>query len=317
MTTRKEKYRPHKTDFIDILTTSRPLLDHFLNVAQRLKQQYKTTGRNEPLVAGKVLAMIFEKPSLRTRVSFDVAMNHLGGSAIYISPNEIGLGVRESVPDAARVLSGFCDAIMARTFAHATVEGLAQNSYGPVINGLSDHSHPCQVMADVMTIQEHFGHLDDLTVAYVGDGNNVARSLLEVCGLMGLGFRIATPRGYELDEKSIAAAKKTSESLNFFATTDPQEAVSRADIIYTDTWISMGQEKEKQMRLPIFQPYQINRQLLSAAPGHAVVMHCLPAYRGVEITDEVLDGEHSVVFDQAENRLHFQKGLLAVLIGGQ
>ena len=244
-------------------------------------------------------------------------MTHLGGAAIYITPGEIGLGTRESVPDAARVLSGFCDAIMARTFAHATVEGLAQNSYGPVINGLSDHSHPCQVMADVMTIQEHFGHLDDLTVAYVGDGNNVARSLLEVCGLMGLGFRIATPRGYELDEKSIAAAKKTSESLNFFATTDPQEAVSRADIIYTDTWISMGQEKEKQMRLPIFQPYQINRQLLSAAPGHAVVMHCLPAYRGVEITDEVLDGEQSVVFDQAENRLHFQKGLLAVLIGGQ
>ncbi len=308
---------PHKTDFIDILPTARPMLDRFLSVALRLKKQYLTTGRNEPLAAGKVLAMIFEKPSLRTRVSFDVAMHHLGGSAIYISPNEIGLGVRESVPDAARVLSGFCDAIMARTFAHATIEGLAHHSRRPVINGLSDHSHPCQVMADIMTIQEHFGHLDDLTVAYIGDGNNVARSLLEICGLMGIKFRIAAPKGYQLDESSIAAAGKTSPGLDFAACHDPREAVSHADVIYTDTWISMGQEDQKAAKLPIFQPYQINRQLLSAAPGHAVVMHCLPAYRGVEITDEVLDGEQSVVFDQAENRLHFQKGLLAVLIGGQ
>ncbi len=317
MTQNQARNSPHKTDFIDILPTARPMLDRFLNVALRLKKQYLATGRNEPLAAGKVLAMIFEKPSLRTRVSFDVAMHHLGGSAIYISPNEIGLGVRESVPDAARVLSGFCDAIMARTFAHATIEGLARHSHRPVINGLSDHSHPCQVMADIMTIQEHFGHLDDLTVAYIGDGNNVARSLLEICGLMGIKFRIATPQGYPLDDASIAAAEAISPGLDFAAGNDPRQAVSHADVIYTDTWISMGQEDQKTARLPIFQPYQINRQLLSAAPGHAVVMHCLPAYRGVEITDDVLDGEQSVVFDQAENRLHFQKGLLAVLIGGQ
>ncbi len=308
---------PAKTDFIDILPTAHPLLQHFLNVAMRLKKQYQSTGRNEPLAAGKVLAMIFEKPSLRTRVSFDVAMQHLGGSAIYISPNEIGLGVRESIPDAARVLSGFCDAVMARTFAHATIEGLAKHSRRPVINGLSDHSHPCQVMADIMTIQEHFGHLDNLNVAYVGDGNNVARSLLEICGLMGINFRIAAPAGYELDQRSIDAARAMSRNLNFMATTSPREAVRGADVIYTDTWISMGHEDEKAVRLPIFHPYQINRQLLADAPGHAVVMHCLPAYRGVEITDEVLDGPQSVVFDQAENRLHFQKGLLAVLLGGQ
>jgi ornithine carbamoyltransferase len=305
-----------KVDFLDILGHPRPVLEHMLQVAARLKQQYRTAGRNEPLVAGKTLAMIFEKPSLRTRVSFDSAMVHLGGSALYISPGEIGLGSRESIPDIARVLSGFCDAIMARTFAHKTIELLAQNSRRPVINGLSEKSHPCQIMADLMTIAEHFGGLSGRTVAYIGDGNNVARSLLEGCAVLGLKFRIAAPSGYQLDDASIAACRKVA-TVDFQAFTDPQTAVKDADVIYTDTWVSMGQESEKARRLPVFAPYQINDALLAAAPSHAVVMHCLPAYRGVEITDSVMDSPRSIVFEQAENRLHFQKGLLAVLIGGQ
>ena len=305
-----------KRDFLDILGHSRPELEHMLNVAARLKQQYRTTGRNEPMAAGKTLAMIFEKPSLRTRVSFASAMTHLGGNAIYISPTEIGIGTRESAPDIARVLAGLCDAIMARTFAHKTIETLAQFSRRPVINGLSEKSHPCQIMADFLTISEHFGGLSGRTIAYIGDGNNVARSLLEGCTILGLNFRIAAPPGYQLDDASIAACRKVGE-IDFKTFTDPRAAVKDADVIYTDTWVSMGQEAEKALRLPIFKPYQINDALLAAAPSHAVVMHCLPAYRGVEITDAVIDSPRSIVFEQAENRLHFQKGLLAVLIGGQ
>jgi ornithine carbamoyltransferase len=305
-----------KFDFVDILGIDRAMLEHLLAVAQRLKSQYRATGRNDPMAAGKTLAMIFEKPSLRTRVSFEVAMTHLGGAAIYITPGEIGLGTRESVPDAARVLSGFCDAIMARTFSHDTIVQLAHFSNRPVTNGLSDRSHPCQVMADLLTVREHFGSLSGLTLAYVGDGNNVARSLMEACAVFGLKFRIAVPHGYELHQSDVQTARAVP-GFDFHCTTDPREAVKSADIIYTDTWVSMGQENEKAQRLKIFAPYQINTALLSAAPAHAVVMHCLPAYRGVEITDEAMDFDRSIVFQQAENRLHFQKGLLAVQLGGQ
>ncbi|MGC9258701.1 MAG: ornithine carbamoyltransferase [Phycisphaerae bacterium] len=305
-----------KFDFVDILGVERARLEHLLTVAARLKTQYRATGRNEPLAAGKTLAMIFEKPSLRTRVSFEVAMTHLGGAAIYITPAEIGLGTRESVPDAARVLSGFCDAIMARTFAHDTIVQLARFSNRPVINALSDRSHPCQVMADLLTIREHCGALSGLTLAYIGDGNNVARSLMEACAVFGLKFRIAAPDGYQLNNADVRTATGIP-GFDFHCTADPREAVRSADIIYTDTWVSMGQEQQKAQRLKIFAPYQINDALIAAAPAHAVVMHCLPAYRGVEITDAAMDCDRSIVFQQAENRLHFQKGLLAVQLGGQ
>jgi ornithine carbamoyltransferase len=306
-----------KLDFVSLSDTPQERLQHFLDVAKRLKQQYKQTGHNDPLVRGKVLACIFEKPSLRTRVSFETAMYHMGGSAIYISPTEIGLGSRESVPDVSRVLSGMVDGIMARVFEHQKLKDMAAHATVPVINGLSDYSHPCQALADLMTAEEHFGRLNGLTLAYVGDGNNVARSLMVACAKFGLRFRIASPPGYELEPELIDRIMGQCPSLDFASAHDPGDAVKEADVIYTDTWVSMGQEAEKAQRLPVFRPYQINAQLLAQAPRHAIVMHCLPAYRGVEITDDVMDGPQSVIFQEAENRLHFQKGLLAVLLGGQ
>jgi ornithine carbamoyltransferase len=261
--------------------------------------------------------MIFEKPSLRTRVSFETAMVHLGGHALYISPTEIGLGTRESVPDVARVLSGMVDGIMARVFEHQKLKDLAAHAAIPVINGLSDYSHPCQAMADLMTIEEHFGKLKGLTLAYIGDGNNVARSLLVACAKFGLNFRIATPPGYELEDEIVQRVMSFHQDFDFVSAHDPHEAVRDADVLYTDTWVSMGQEAEKAIRLPVFKPYQINEELLAAAPKQAVVLHCLPAYRGVEITDAVIDGPQSLVFPEAHNRLHFQKALLAALLAGQ
>ncbi len=299
-------------DFIDILTTDPQRLGHLLALAVNLKAAYRAGSRNTSC-AGKVLAMIFEKPSLRTRVSFDAAMTHLGGSAIYISPHEIGLGSRESAPDVARVLSGMCDAIMARTFAHQTITDLARYASIPVINGLSDHSHPCQAMADLLTVQEEFGALAGRTMAYIGDGNNVARSLLEACAVFKMNFAIATPKEYQLPERDFQTIKERYP-IECLITNDPRIAVKNADAIYTDTWVSMGQEAEKAARLPIFRPYQINDELLACAPKHAIVLHCLPAYRGVEITDAVMDGAQSRVFQQAHNRLHFQKALLAELL---
>ncbi|MGC8560012.1 MAG: ornithine carbamoyltransferase [Phycisphaerae bacterium] len=300
--------------FIDILSTDADRLKHLLSLAGRLKAAHLAHKR-EPLAAGKTLAMIFEKPSLRTRVSFDVAMTQLGGSAIYISPNEIGLGSRESVPDVARVLSGMCDAIMARTFSHQTIIDLARHATIPIINGLSDHSHPCQAMADLLTIQEAFGSVEERTLAYIGDGNNVARSLLEACAVFKMRFAIATPPAYRLPEADFRAVQ-AAFPIECLVTDDPRVAVANADAIYTDTWVSMGQEAEKAQRLPVFRPYQINTELLSKAPKHAIVLHCLPAYRGVEITDDVIDGPQSRVFEEAHNRLHFQKALLADLLAG-
>jgi ornithine carbamoyltransferase len=303
--------------FISISEHSPEELRHTLDVAQKLKRQYKDAGRNEPLLAGKTLAMIFEKPSLRTRVSFAVAMTHLGGVGLLLRDEEVGLGTREAVQDVARVISRMCDGIMARVFDQETLTTLAKWSRVPVINGLSDLSHPCQAMADLMTIEEHFGSLDGRTVVYVGDGNNVARSLAVGCGKLGLRFVLASPPAYALEARDVDRIMAQVPEMDFEMVHDPAEAVRSADVIYTDTWVSMGQEAEKAQRIRDFVGFQIDEALLKHAPTHAAVMHCLPAYRGLEISANVLESERSIVFEQAENRLHFQKGLLAVLMGGK
>lgn len=287
-----------------------------LNKAIELKAEWKAGG-NKPILKDKILAMVFQKPSLRTRVSFDVGMLHLGGHALYLSPAEIGLGGRESVPDVARVLSGYVHGIMARTFSHDHVVQLAQYAGVPVINGLSDFDHPCQAMGDFLTIIEHKGSLKGLKLAFVGDGNNVARALLFAATKLGVDFTIATPAGYEIEPEYMAMAQGFAAltGAKIHACTDPVEAVTGADVIYTDVWTSMGQEAETQKRLAVFPPYQINDELVAHAKADAIVMHCLPAHRGEEITDSVADGPHSVLFPQAENRLHAQKGILALLMG--
>jgi len=302
--------------FISIAQTSVDELRHTLDVSVRLKQQHKSTGRNDPLCAGKVLAMIFEKPSLRTRVSFANAMTHLGGAPMILSRDEVGLGTREPVPDVARVLSGMCDGIMARVFEHEKILGLATHATVPVINGLTDYSHPCQAMADVMTLREHFGELEGRTVAFIGDGNNVARSLAIACGKLGMKFVLASPAGYELPGDDLDRIMSQVPTLDLVITRDPADAVREADCVYTDTWVSMGQEQEKAKRMHDFAGFCVDEKLMSGAPSHAVVMHCLPAYRGYEISEGVMEGKQSLIFPQAENRLHFQKGLLAVLMGG-
>ncbi|HZZ44164.1 MAG TPA: ornithine carbamoyltransferase [Tepidisphaeraceae bacterium] len=294
-------------DFIAISDVSFEGLRHLLDVSRELKKQYQSTGRNEQILAGKVLAMIFEKPSLRTRVSFEAGMAQLGGQGIYIRGEEVGLDVREPIADVARVLSGMCHGIMARTFEHAKITGLAKHASVPVINGLTDYNHPCQAMADVLTVEEHFGKLAGLTVAYIGDGNNVARSLAAACGKFGMRFVIAAPKGYELPR----------EGMEFEETNDPVAAVKGADVLYTDTWVSMGQEGEKAKKLKEFAGFGIDEALVSKASKGAVVLHCLPAYRGYEISDGVMESERSLVFEQAANRMHFQKGLMGVLMGGR
>ncbi len=301
------------THFLSILDFSAHELQKLLDLSIQLKNLYKSGGRDLCL-SGKVLAMLFEKVSLRTRVSFQVAMSDLGGTAIYLKPDDIGIiGKREPAKDMARVFSRYVDGIMARTFSHETLLELARWSTVPVINALSDWSHPCQVMADMMTILEHFGRLEGLTLAYVGDGNNVARSLAEACARFGLRYQIASPKGYMLDEQTIAEAEKARPG-TVFHTNNPVEAVRNADIVYTDTWVSMGQEDEKEKRIADFQGFQVNAELLAQAPAHAKIMHCLPAYRGYEITDEVAESKNSIIFDQAENRLHFQRALLKKLL---
>jgi ornithine carbamoyltransferase len=287
-----------------------------LDLAVRLKKEYVDRG-NQPLFKGKVLGMIFQKPSLRTRVSFDMAMRHMGGDALYLSPNEIGLGKRESIADIACVLSGYVQALMARVFEHEHVMELAKWSSIPVINGLSDYNHPCQAMADALTIQEKFGKRKGLNVAYVGDGNNVAVSLMHVCMKLSWNFTIANPEDYDLDPRAVDIARnvsrETGSQLTFLR--DPHEAVKGAQVIYTDTWTSMGQEEETAKREQVFPPYQVNARLVKEADQDAIVMHCLPAHRNYELTDEVADGPHSVIFPQAHNRLHAQKAILARLFG--
>jgi len=267
---------------------------------------------------GKTLALIFEKPSLRTRVSFEVAMRQLGGESLYLSPAEVGLGERESVPDVARALSRYVDVIVARTFSHQTLELLAGSASVPVINALSDMEHPCQALADLLTIHEKKGELEGLTLAFVGDGNNVANSLLLATVLAGMNFRIASPDGYRVDEKilSLAQGYALGSGAEIYLTEEPGLAVSGADVVYTDIWASMGQEAEAEQRRQVFASYQVNGELLSLAKGDAILMHPLPAHRGEEVAEEVLDSHKSVVFDQAENRMHLQKALLAQILGG-
>jgi ornithine carbamoyltransferase len=312
----KEKLGEGMKDFLAITDYSSQEIKEMLNLAIRLKKEYMTGG-NPPLFKGKVLGMIFQKPSLRTRVSFDMAMRHLGGDALYLSPNEIGLGKRESIADIARVMSGYVSILMARVFEHQHVIELAKWSSIPVINGLSDYNHPCQGMADALTIQEKFGDLKGINVTYVGDGNNVAVSLMHVCVQLGANFTIANPEGFDIPSIPVEIAKsiaqKTGGTLTFL--TNPFEAVKGAQVIYTDTWTSMGQEEEQAKREKVFPPYQVNSKLVSLADKDVIIMHCLPAHRNHELTDEVADGSHSVIFSQAHNRLHAQKAILAKLLG--
>ncbi len=270
------------------------------------------------LLSGKTLALLFEKPSLRTRVSFEVAMRQLGGQTIYLSPAEVDLGKRESVSDVARVLSRYVDAIVARTFSHQALETLASYSSVPVINALSDSEHPCQALADLFTIYEKKGELDGLTLAFVGDGNNVAHSLLLAASLAGMNFRIASPSGYRVQDRILHLAQEyaVDSGAEIFCTEEPHLAVSEADVVYTDVWTSMGQEAEAEQRHQIFADYQVNGELLSLAREGAVLMHPLPAHHGEEVAEGILDSPASVVFDQAENRMHVQKALLAEILGG-
>ncbi len=270
------------------------------------------------LLTRKVLVLVFEKPSLRTRASFEIAMRQLGGYSLYLSPDELGLGKRESVPDVAQVLSRYADAIVARTFSHQTLEVMARYSNIPVINALSDLEHPCQALADLLTIYEKKETFEGITLAYVGDGNNVAHSLLLAASLAGVNFRIASPHGYGVQEKILRLAQDyaAESSSEIFCTEEPRLAVSGADAVYTDVWASMGQEAEADQRRQIFAAYQLNNELLSLAKEDAILMHPLPAHHGEEVAEDILYSSQSVVFDQAENRMHLQKALLAEILGG-
>ena len=302
--------------FLDISDHSPEELQDILDLAIKLKKEH-FSGGNLPLFKGKVLGMIFQKPSLRTRVSFDMAMRHMAGDALYLSPAEIGLGQRESIADISRVLSGYVQAVMARVFEHAHILELAKWSSIPIINGLSDYSHPCQAMADALTIEEKYGKSKGIKVVFIGDGNNVAVSLMQISTKLGWNFSIANPDGYDMPKQTIEAAQKvaaiTGTKLVFLS--DPHEAVKKAQVIYTDTWISMGQEAEAGRREQVFPPFQVNAKLVAEADKDVIVMHCLPAHRNFELTDNVADGSHSVIFPQAHNRLHAQKAILARLFG--
>jgi ornithine carbamoyltransferase len=284
-----------------------------INRAIRMKKR-KTMSS---ILAGKTLALIFEKPSLRTKVSFDVAMYQLGGHSVYLSQNEIGLGSRESIADVARTLSRYVDIIAARTFAHVTVESLAKYATVPVINALSDGEHPCQALADIMTIYEKKGKLEGLNLAYIGDGNNVANSLFLACATVGANFRIASPEGYELCKEIMPLGLRSSRKVGaeIALLKDPGEAVKGADVVYTDVWTSMGQEAEAQKRRKAFAGYQVDKKLLALAKENAIFMHPLPAHHDEEVAPGVIDSKQSVVFDQAENRLHVQKAILAEILG--
>ena len=303
-------------DFLSVGDFSPQELQEMLDLALELKTELKEKGANQPLLKDKKLGMIFQKPSLRTRVSFERGMEQLGGSAMYIGPAEIGLGKRESIADVARVMSGYVDAIMARVFDHQHILELAKWSSIPVINGLSDYNHPCQAMADILTVVEEFGKTEGINVTYVGDGNNVAVSLMQVCAKLGSNFTIANPKGFDMPAGSIDEARQfaTESGSTITLLEDPHEAVKNADVIYTDTWTSMGQEEETAKREKVFPPYQVNEQLVSEASEHVIVLHCLPAHRNHEITDAVADGPHSRLFPQAHNRMHAQKAILLKLL---
>ncbi|MEM7032841.1 MAG: ornithine carbamoyltransferase [Chloroflexota bacterium] len=301
--------------FINLADLTSEQIWAILQKARDLKDEWQAGG-NSPILKGQALGMVFQKPSLRTRVSFEVGMQHLGGSALYLSPAEIGLGKRETVADVARVLSGYVQGIMARTFDHDHILELAEYASVPVINGLSDYNHPCQAITDLFTIWEHKSQLKGLKLAFVGDGNNVSRSLLFCAAKLGVDFTIATPAGYTLTKEDLGLAQDFAEDseAKITVTEAPYEAVADADIIYTDVWTSMGQEEETAKRLAVFPPYQVNDDLVAAAKSDVLIMHDLPAHRGEEITDSVADGPHAIIFQQAANRLHAQKGILALLM---
>jgi ornithine carbamoyltransferase len=303
-----------KKDLVSVADLTKQEMEEILKLAIQIKKKTKR-GRSPKLLADKTMAMIFEKPSLRTRVTFETGMTQLGGHAIFLAPADIQLGKRESVADVARNMCRWVDIIMARTFSHKTITDLAENSSAPVINALSDLEHPCQILADFMTILEHKKKLKGLKLAYIGDGNNVCNSLLLAAAITGMDMSVGCPQGYEPDkgiwEKSLELASRTRAALQIVR--DPREAVRGADVIYTDVWASMGQETEKELRARVFAPYQVNKNLVDGSKRDSIVLHCLPAHRGEEITSEVLDGPHSRVLDQAENRLHVQKAVMVAL----
>jgi ornithine carbamoyltransferase len=302
-----------KRDLLSFADLTRAEADRLFEVAARLKGDLRA-GRKRTDLEQQTLALIFHKPSLRTRLSFEVAMTQLGGSSVFITDREIGIGSREPVQDVARVLSGYVDGIMIRTFDHQLAVGLARHASVPVINGLTDWLHPCQILADLFTLYERGMDLDRIVVTYIGDGNNVANSWIEAAGLFGLTFRIACPEGYDPDRNLIAQVETAGRG-RVEIHRDPLEAARDADVLYTDVWASMGQEAEREKRLPIFRGYQINSEVLARAAKNAVVLHCLPAHRGEEITEDVIEGPQSAVFDEAENRLHLQKAILFELMG--
>jgi ornithine carbamoyltransferase len=290
-------------------------IERIFSITEDLKSRYKT-GLREPLLPGRMMALLFEKPSLRTRASFEACMAHLGGSSMFLG-NEAGFGRRESVADFARVLGQYADVVVVRANRHQTAVDIAKNCSCAVINGLTDFAHPCQALADLYTIRELVGKLEGHTLAWIGDANNVARSLAVGCGKLGMSLVMATPQKHQFDEKSLAWIKQQVPRLRFTVTADPLEAVRDAVAIYTDVWASMGQEGEKEARRREFAPYQVNAALMARAQKGAFFMHCLPAHRGEEVTDDVIDGPQSVVIQQAGNRMHVQKGVLAWMLGAK
>jgi ornithine carbamoyltransferase len=302
----------HLLTLADVTTVE---IERIFSITEDLKTKH-LKGLREPLLPGRMMALLFEKPSLRTRVSFEAGMVHLGGSAMFLG-NDVGFGRRESVADFARVLGEYADVVVVRANRHRTVVEIAQHCTCSVINGLTDFGHPCQALADLYTIRELVGKLQGHTLAWIGDANNVARSLAIGCGKMGMNLVMATPKKYQFDEKSLAWIKEQSPELNLVVTTDPKEAVHDAVAIYTDVWASMGQESEKDVRRKEFAPYQVNAALMACAQKGAFFMHCLPAHRGEEVTDEVIDSPQSVVIQQAGNRMHVQKGILAWLLAAK
>lgn len=302
-------------DFLTLGNFDKETLNHLLNLALRLKQDNKI-GQKHKVLQNKVLVMIFSKPSLRTRVSFEVGIHQLGGTSIVLKQDEINLGVRETIADTARVISRYADGVMIRTFDHNDVVEFAKYSDVPVINGLTDDHHPCQVLADLLTVKEKFGELENLKLTYVGDGNNMANSLLLGCAILGMDVTISSPIGYEPFNDAFKEAEKFGliSGSKIELITDPFEAVKNANVVYTDVWASMGQEEEAEERRKIFKDYQVNSKLIKSASDDVIVLHCLPAHRGEEISEDVLEKHASSIFEQAENRLHAQKAVMASIM---
>ena len=305
-----------KKDFLKVSDYSKADIEEVFATAKDIKNKFKKGIEHHPL-KGKTLGMIFNKPSTRTRVSFETGMYQLGGYPLFLSSGELQLNRGESIGDTAQVLSRFLDGIMIRTFSHADIEELAKKASVPVINGLTDDHHPCQILTDIFTIMEKRSNIKGIKVAWIGDGNNVMRSWMEACPILGMDLTMGVPKGYEPKSEIMSTAQEQAKQAGtqMMLTNDPIEAVKDADVIYGDVWTSMGQEAENAKRLKDFADFQINQKLLSNADKDVLFMHCLPAHRGEDVTDEVIDGPHSIVFDEAENRMHLQKGILALHLG--